>query len=93
LVSPPKVNYFVNLPSDSDESDDKFDSYTIFCSNNSIENCLPHSRTLEHFESSTNILRVWILELEKIISIYQSNIGELERTKNELSMCKGENVI
>jgi hypothetical protein len=27
-----------------------------------------------------------------MVSIYQSNKGELERTKNELSICKGENI-
>jgi hypothetical protein len=64
LVSPPKVNYFVNLPSDSDKSDDEFDSYTISCPNNSSNVPLTHSRTLAHFESSFNILKVRILELE-----------------------------
>jgi hypothetical protein len=46
LVSPPEVNYFTNLLSDSDESGDEFDPYTISCPSNSIDNSLPHSRTL-----------------------------------------------
>jgi hypothetical protein len=93
LVSPPKVNYFANLPSNSDESDDEFDPYTISCPRNSIYDFLPYSRTLAHFESSTNILKVMILEFEKMVSIYQSNMGELERMKNKLSKYKGENAI
>jgi hypothetical protein len=93
LVSPPKVNYFVNLPSDSDKSDDEFDSYTISCPSNSSNVPLSHSRTLAHFESSFNILKARILELEKMVSIYQSNMDEFERTKSELSKYKGENVI
>jgi hypothetical protein len=93
LVSPPKVNYFANLPSDSDELDDEFDPYTISCPRNSIVVHLSHSRTLVHFESSSNILKTRILKLEKIISIYQSNIDEFERTKNELSKYKGKNII
>jgi hypothetical protein len=54
---------------------------------------LPHFRTLVHFDSSTIILKVRVLELEKMISIYQTNMGELERIKLELSKCKSENVI
>jgi hypothetical protein len=87
------VNYFANIPSDSDESDDEFDSYTISCPSNSIDDSLPYSRNLAYFDSSTNILKVKILEIEKMISIYQSNMGEFERTKSELSKYKGENVI
>jgi hypothetical protein len=49
--------------------------------------------TLTHFDSSTNILKVRILELEKIINIYQTNMGELKRMKLELSKCKDENPI
>jgi hypothetical protein len=49
--------------------------------------------TLTHFDSSTNILKVRILELEKIINIYQTNISELKRMKLELSKCKDENPI
>jgi hypothetical protein len=36
--SPPKINYFVNLPSDSNELDDEFDPYTIFYPSNFIVN-------------------------------------------------------
>jgi hypothetical protein len=93
LVSSRKVNYFINLSSDSDESDDEFVPYTISCPSNSIDDSLPHSRTFAHFESSTNILKVRIIELEKMISIYQSNMDELNRTKNKLLKCKGENAI
>jgi hypothetical protein len=93
LVSLPKVKYFANLRSDSDESNDEFDSYTISCPSNSNNIHLSHTRTLAHFESSSNILKVRILELEKMVSIYQSNMHEFERTKNELSKCKSENAI
>jgi hypothetical protein len=93
LVSPPKVNYFVNIPSDSDESDDELDLYTISCPSNSSNIHLSHTRTLAHFEFSSNILKARILELEKMISIYQSNMDEFERTKNELSKYKSENII
>jgi hypothetical protein len=34
-----------------------------------------------------------ILELEQMVSIYQSNMGELERIKLVLSKYKGKNVI
>jgi hypothetical protein len=84
LVSPPKVNYFANLLSDNDESNDEFDLCTISYPSNSNNIYLSHTRTLAHFESSSNILKVRILELEKKISIYQSNMDEFERTKNEL---------
>jgi hypothetical protein len=93
LVSPPKVNYFANIPSDSDESDDEFDSYTISCPSNSSNIHLSHTRTLVHFGSSSNILKVRIIELKKMVNIYQSNMNEFERTKNESSKCKSENVI
>jgi hypothetical protein len=93
LVSPPKINYFINLPSDSDESDDEFDLYTISYLSNSSNIHLSHTRTLAHFESSSNILKTRILELDKMVSIYQSNMGEFQRTKNELSKCKSENAI
>jgi hypothetical protein len=93
LVSPPKVNYFANIPSDSDESDDEFDSYTISCPSNSSNIYLSHTRTLVHFGSSSNILKVRIIELKKMVNIYQSNMNEFERTKNESSKCKSENVI
>jgi hypothetical protein len=91
LVSPLKINYFANLPSDSDESDDEFDLYTIFCPSNSSNIHLSHTRALAHCESSSNIVKAKILELEKMVSIYQSNMDEFERTKNELSKCKSEN--
>jgi hypothetical protein len=82
VQSLPKINYFANLPSDNDESDDEFDLYTIFYLNNLITNrLLLHSRTLVYFDSSTIILKVRILELEKMIIIYQTNMDELERTK------------
>jgi hypothetical protein len=93
LISPLKVNYFVNLPSDSDESDDDFDPYTISCPSNSSDVHLSHSRTLVHFESSSNILKVRILNLEKVISIYLSNMDEFERTKSELLKYNDENTI
>jgi hypothetical protein len=93
LVSPPKVNYFANLPSDSDESDDEVDSCTISYPSNYSNIHLSHTRTLTHFESSSNILKTRILELEKMVSIYQSNMDEFERTKNELSKYKSENII
>jgi hypothetical protein len=85
LVSPPKVNYFANLPSDNDKSDDEFNPYTITYSSNSSNVHLSHSRTLTHFESSSNILKTMILEPEKMVIIYQSNMDEFERTKSELS--------
>jgi hypothetical protein len=56
VQSPPKVNYFTNLPSDRDE----FNPY------NSIDNSLPHSRIIAYFDSSINILKTKILELEKM---------------------------
>jgi hypothetical protein len=93
LISPSKVNYFTNLPSYSDESDDEFDPYTISFSSNSSNIPLSHSGTLAHFDSPFNILKAKILELEKMVSIYQSNMDEFERTKNELSKCKSENII
>jgi hypothetical protein len=93
LESPPKVNYFVNLPSDCDESDNEFDLCMTSYPNNSSNTHLSHIRTFAHFESSSNILKIRILELEKMVSIYQSNMNELERTKYELSKCKNENVI
>jgi hypothetical protein len=93
LVSSPKVNYFENLPSDSDESDDEFDLCTIFYPSNFSNIHLSHTRTLIHFESSSNILKARILELENMISTYQSNMDEFERTKDELSKCKSENAI
>jgi poly(3-hydroxybutyrate) depolymerase len=34
-----------------------------------------------------------ILELEKMTGAYQTNTGEFERIKLELSNCKGENAI
>jgi hypothetical protein len=34
-----------------------------------------------------------ILELERMVSIYQSNMDEFERTKFELSKYKGKNII
>jgi hypothetical protein len=82
LISPPKVNYFVNQPNDSDKSDDEFDLYIISCPNNSSNIHLSHTMTLAHFESSFNILKARIIELEKMVSIYQSNMDEFERTKN-----------
>jgi hypothetical protein len=93
LVSLSKVNYFTNLLSDSDESDYEFDPYTISCSSNSSNVYLSHSRILTHFESSSNILKAMIHEIEKMVSIYQSNMDKFERTKSELSKYKGENVI
>jgi hypothetical protein len=93
VVSSPKVNYFINLPSDSDESDDEFDLCTISYPSNSSNIHLSHTRTLAHFDSSSNILKARILELEKMVSIYQYNMNEFERTKNELSKCKSENTI
>jgi hypothetical protein len=54
---------------------------------------LSHTRTLVHFESFSNILKTRILELEKMVSIYQSNMDEFKRTKNELSKCNSENAI
>jgi hypothetical protein len=93
VVSSPKVNYFANLPSDSNESDDEFDLCTISYPSNSSNIHLSHTRTLAHFESSSNILKARILELEKMVSIYQSNMDEFERTKNELSKYKSENAI
>jgi hypothetical protein len=54
---------------------------------------LHHSRTLTHFDSFIIILKARVLELEKIISIYQTNIGEFERIKFKLSKSKGENII
>jgi hypothetical protein len=93
LVSPPKVNYFANLPSDSDKSNDEFDLCTNSYPSNSSNIYLSHTRILTHFESSSNILKTKILELEKMISIYQSNMDEFEITKNELSKCKSENII
>jgi hypothetical protein len=58
-------------------------TYTLFFYlNNLITNrLLLHSRTLVYFDSSTIILKVRILELEKMIIIYQTNMDELERTK------------
>jgi hypothetical protein len=93
LVSSSKVNYFANLLSDSDESDDEFDLYIISFPSNFSNIHLSHTMTLTHFESSSNILKVRILELEKMVSIYQSNMDEFERTKNELSKCKSDNAI
>jgi hypothetical protein len=82
LQYPPKINYFANLPSDSDESDDEFDSYTIsYLSNIIVNELLSYSRTLTYFDSSTIILKARLIELEKIISIYQTNMDELERIK------------
>jgi hypothetical protein len=81
LISLSKVNYFTNLISDSDESDDEFDPYTISCSSNSSNVYLSHSRILTHFE------------IEKMVNIYQSNMDKFERTKSELSKYKGENAI
>jgi hypothetical protein len=85
LVSPPKVNFFANLPSDNDKSDDEFNPYIITYSSNSSNVHLSHSRTLADFESSSNILKIMILELEKMVIIYQSNMDEFERIKSELS--------
>jgi hypothetical protein len=93
LVSPSKVNYFANLSSDSDESDDEFDLCMISYPSNSSNIHLSHTRTFAHFESSSNILKTRIFELEKMVSIYQSNMDEFERTKNELSKCNSENTI
>jgi hypothetical protein len=70
-----------------------FDPYVIPCPSNFIDDSLPHFRTLTHFNSSINILKAIILELEKMITIYQSNMDEFERTKLKLSKYKGENVI
>jgi hypothetical protein len=85
LASPPKVNYFANLLSDFDKSDDEFDLCTISYPSKSSNIHLSHTKTIAHFESSSNILKARILELEKMVSIYQSNMDEFERTKNELS--------
>jgi hypothetical protein len=93
LVSSPKVNYFANLHSDCDESDDEFDLCMISYPSNYSNIHLSHTRTLAHFEFSSNILKARILELEKMVSIYQSNMDEFERTKNELSKCKNKNAI
>jgi hypothetical protein len=93
LVSPPKVNYFANLPSDCDESDDEFDLYMISYPSDSSNTHLSHTRTLAHFKYSSNILKAIILELEKMVSIYQSNMDEFKRIKNELSKYKNENDI
>jgi hypothetical protein len=79
FVSPLKVNNFANLPSDGNESDDEFDLCTISYPSNSSNIHLSHTRTLAHFESSSNILKSRILELEKMISIYQSNMDELNQ--------------
>jgi hypothetical protein len=76
-----KINYFVNLPTDSDESDDEFDLFTISYPSNLVNNkSLSHFRTLAHFDSSTIIFKTRVLEVKKIISIYQINMGELDRT-------------
>jgi hypothetical protein len=87
LESPPKVNYFANLPSDCDESDDEFDLCTTSYPSISSNTHLSHIMTFAHFESSSNILKARILDLENMVSIYQLNMDELERTKNELSKC------
>jgi hypothetical protein len=77
--SPSKINYFANLLSDIDESDDKFDPYTIpYPSNFVVNESLPHSRFLTHIDSSIKILKERISEFEKIINIYQTNMNELE---------------
>jgi hypothetical protein len=82
LQSLSKINYFANLSSDSNESDDEFDQYTIsYPTNFVINESLPHFRTLSCFDSSIIILKVRILELEKIINIYQSNMDELKKKK------------
>jgi hypothetical protein len=58
MVSLPKINYFANLPSDCDESDDEFDLCMISYPSNSSSSHLSHTRTLAHFESFSNILKL-----------------------------------
>jgi hypothetical protein len=66
----PIINYFANIPSDSDELDDEFDSYTIpYPSNFNVNESLPHSKFLAYLDS-TKILKDKIIENEKMISIY-----------------------
>jgi hypothetical protein len=78
----PNINYFANLTSDSDKSDDEFDQFTIpYLTNLIVHESLPHFRILTYFDSSITIVKARVLELEKMISIYQTNMGKFERTK------------
>jgi hypothetical protein len=92
--SSPKINYFAILSSDSDEWDDEFDPYIISYPSNFIVNeFLNHSKVLTYFDSSTKFFKVRILELEKMINIYQYDMDGLKRMKFKLSKYKGENII
>jgi hypothetical protein len=62
----PKINYFANLLSNNDESNDEFDPFTISYPSNLVNNkSLPHSRTLAYFDYSIIIHKARVLELEK----------------------------
>jgi hypothetical protein len=89
-----KLIILPNLLSDSDGSDDEFDSSIISYSSNFIINeSLSNFRFLIYLDSSTKILKDRINEFDKMISNYQTKINEFERTKLELSKYKDVNDI